>query len=88
MNVDELVSATGVDALQLEPVLETLVQLDWVGRLNEADDDRATRYIMLADVQSTSLEPLLRHMLLPRNEATQRLWMQAGWSGLSLRDVI
>ena len=27
-----------VDVLQLEPVLQTLVQLDWVGRLNEVDD--------------------------------------------------
>lgn len=88
LGIDELVAATEVDPLQLEPVLETLVQLDWVGRLNEVDDEHATRYVMLADVQSTSVEPLLRHLLLPRNEATQRLWMQGGWSGLSLRDVL
>jgi len=59
-----------------------------VGRLNEVDDERATRYVMLADLQSTSLEPLLRHLLLPRNDATQQLWTQGGWSGLSLRDVL
>jgi membrane protein len=88
LGIDELVAAIEVDPLQLEPVLETLVQLDWVGRLNEVDDDHATRYVLLADVQSTSLEPLLRHLLLPRTEATQRLWGQGSWSSLSLRDVL
>jgi len=88
LGIDELVSAIEVDPLQLEPVLEMLVQLDWVGRLNEADDERATRYVLLADVQSTSLEPLLRHLLLPRTEATARVWSGGGLSGLYLRDVV
>ena len=88
LGIDDLVAAIAVDPLQLEPVLETLVQLDWVGRLNEVDDEHATRYVLLADVQSTSLEPLLRHLLLPRTEATQRLWGQASWNSLFLRDVL
>jgi membrane protein len=88
LSVDELVAALGVDPLQLEPVLETLVQLDWVGRLNETDNPAATRYILLADVQSTSLEPLLRHLLLPHTDASARLWASGAWSGLYLKDVV
>ena len=88
MSADELVAATQVDALHLEPVLETLVELDWIGRLNEVDDDVATRYVLLADAQSTSLEPLLRHLLLPRTEATRALWDRGGWSRLYLKDVL
>lgn len=88
MSVDELVAAVGVDPLQLEPVLETLVRLDWVGRLNEVDDAVGTRYVLLADVQSTSLEPLLRHLLLPPTDATSRLWQSGAWSGLYLKDVV
>jgi membrane protein len=88
LSIDELVTALGVDPLQLEPVLETLVQLDWVGRLNEVDDAVAMRYILLADVQSTALEPLLRHLLLPRTEASARLWASGAWSGLYLKDVV
>lgn len=87
-SVDELVESLRVSALQLEPVLETLVQLDWIGRLNEVDDDAATRYVLLADEQSTSLEPLLRHLLLPRTEVTAGLWDQGGWSRLYLKDVL
>ena len=88
MSVDELVAATDVDALQLEPVLETLVALDWVGRLNEVDDDVATRYVLLADAESTSLEPLLRHLLLPRTPSTAGVWDKGGWSRLYLKDVV
>ena len=88
MSMDELVEALRVSALQLEPVLETLVQLDWIGRLNEVDDDVATRYVLLADEQSTSIEPLLRHLLLPRTEATIGLWDKGGWSRLYLKDVV
>ncbi len=87
-SVAELVAATGADPLQLEPVLETLVQLDWVGRLNEVDDDVATRFVLLADVESTALAPLLRHLLLPHTDATARLWSDARWSGLYLKDVV
>jgi len=88
MSMDELVDTLRVSALQLEPVLETLVQLDWIGRLNEVDDDVATRYVLLADEQSTSIEPLLRHLLLPRTEATSGLWDKGGWSRLYLKDVV
>lgn len=88
MNVAELVAALDVDPLQLEPVLETLVELDWVGRLNETEDDAATRFMLLADVQSTSLEPLLRHLLLPHTEATARLWQGGVLSRLYLKDAL
>jgi membrane protein len=88
MSADELVAATQVDTLHLEPVLETLVQLDWIGRLNEVDDDVATRYVLLADVHSTAIEPLLRHLLLPRTDATRALWDKGGWSRLYLKDVV
>jgi membrane protein len=88
LGVDELVAAIGVDPLQLEPVLETLVQLDWIGRLNEVDDQVATRYVLLADLHSTSLEPLLRHLLLPRTDASARLWGNGAWTSLYLKDVV
>jgi len=88
LSLEELCAALEVDRLQLEPVLETLVQLDWIGRLNEVDDDLGTRYVLLADVESTALEPLLRHLLLPSTPATQRLWQSGAWTRLYLRDVL
>jgi membrane protein len=84
----ELAGAMEVDILQLEPVLETLVQLDWIGRLNELDDQEATRYVLLADVQSTALEPLMRHLLLPPSDATAKLWKNGQLSAIYLKDAL
>lgn len=88
LSAPELAAAMEVEALQLEPVLQTLVQLDWIGRLNEVDDQVGTRYVLLADVQSTALEPLLRHLLLPPSEATQKLWASGRLSALYLKDAL
>jgi membrane protein len=88
LTATELAAKMEVDALQLEPVLQTLVQLDWIGRLNEVDDQEGTRYVLLADAQSTALEPLMRHLLLPASEATAKLWQTGRLSSLYLRDVL
>ena len=84
----QLVAALEVETLELEPVLETLVALDWIGRVNEVDDEEDTRYILLADPQSTALEPLMRHLLLPHSEATAKLWKSGQLSSVYLKDVI
>ena len=88
LSVPQLSQSLELDALQLEPVLETLVALDWVGRLNELDDEADTRYVLLADVRSTALEPLMRELLLPPSEATAKLWKSGQLSSVSLHDVI
>ncbi len=88
LSMPQLTSRLEVDALQLEPVLETLVALDWIGRVNEIEDEQETRYILLADEQSTALEPLIRHLLLPQSEATAKLWRSGRLSTLYLKDVI
>jgi membrane protein len=88
MTASELAARVEVDVLQLEPVLQTLVQLDWIGRLNEIEDQHETRYVLLADVQSTALEPLMRHLLLPASEATAKLWQTGRLSSLYLKDVL
>jgi membrane protein len=88
LSATELAHAMEVEELQLEPVLQTLVQLDWIGRLNEADDQAATRYILLADAQSTTLEPLMRQLLLPASDATAKLWQTGRLSAIRLKDVL
>jgi membrane protein len=84
----QLVTTLEVEALELEPVLETLVALDWIGRINEVDDQENTRYLLLADPQSTALEPLMRLLLLPPSEATNKLWESGRLSAVYLKDVI
>lgn len=88
LTATELGAVMEVDILQLEPVLQTLVQLDWVGRLNEVEDQAGTRYVMLADVQATALEPLMRHLLMPASDATAKLWQTGRLSSVYLKDVL
>ena len=77
-----------VDPLQLEPVLEVLVGLDWVGRINELEDEERTRYLLLADPESTALVPLLRRLLLTDNQSTALLWKSSRLSNVALKDVV
>ena len=84
----QLVTTLEVEALELEPVLETLVALDWIGRINEVDDEENTRYLLLADPQATALEPLMRQLLLPPSDATNKLWESGRLSTVYLKDVI
>ncbi|MDB5872378.1 MAG: putative rane protein [Ramlibacter sp.] len=88
LTASQLAQALEVDSLQLEPVLETLVALDWIGRVNESRDEEETRYILLADAQTTPLEPLMQELLLPRAESTDKLWDSGRLSAVRLKDVI
>jgi membrane protein len=84
----QLAQALNVETLQLEPVLETLVALDWAGRVNEVEDEEDTRYILLVDAHATALEPLVQHLLLSQSEATDRLWRSGRLASVHLKDVI
>ena len=77
--------------LQLEPILETLTELDWVGQLVpniDAGAGEESNYILLADPEQTMLEPLMQQLLLDKTDSTLPLWRQANWSALRLQPVL
>ncbi|MFC5499153.1 YihY family inner membrane protein [Caenimonas terrae] len=88
LSLAELAQQLRIDPLQLEPALEVLVGLDWVGRINEIEDEERTRYVLLADPASTPLEPLLRKLLLGDSAVTAPLWKASRLSALALKDVV
>ena len=77
-----------VDALALEPVLDTLMQLDWVGQLVDTDSDKASNFVLLVNPDSTTIEPLVDALLLDRTLATDKLRARAGWAETRLREVL
>jgi len=77
-----------VDALQLESVLETLVELDWVGQLQEERDDGEARYVLLANPDTTLLEPLMHSLLLQHEPSTRNLWKNGRWELMTMRDAL
>ncbi|MBT2323465.1 YihY family inner membrane protein [Variovorax paradoxus] len=88
LGAGELVARMKVDALQLAPVLETLVKLDWIAPLAEEPDNDDPRLVLLADPRSTLLEPLLKGLLMPRVPALDNLWQKGPLCMLRLQDVL
>ena len=88
LTTDQLSVLLRVDALQLEPVLETLSELDWIGLLNEEFQGEAARYILLANPDTTALAPLLDTLLLHQEESTLNLWKNGRWPALLLREAL
>jgi membrane protein len=77
-----------VDLLALEPVLETLTELNWIGQLVDAEGDNEPRYVLLVSPDRTSIEPLVDALLLDKAPATLKLRARAGWDQTPLREVL
>ena len=92
LTIMQLATRLQVDSVQLEPVLETLTGLDWVGRLDEEDVAAqvvgGSRYVLLANPDATLLAPLMEQLLLARVDSTQNLWENGHWPSLSMRSVL
>ncbi len=88
VSASQLAEMLELDVLQFEPVLETLVEMDWIGQLNDAEGNAESRYVLLADPETTQLEPLMQQLLLDRAPSVHKLWEKAGWRTLLLRDSL
>ncbi len=73
------------DPLQIEPQLEILVGIDWVGRL---DEEGGARYVLLCDPQNTPAQPLLAKVLLDPTPSVEGFWQRAGFGEMTLGDLI
>ena len=82
----ELMSALQVNEQGLEPVLEQLVALDWIAQLS--DETEPARYVLLADLDRTLLDPLVNALLLEKTAAVQGFWGGARLAGLNVAQVV
>jgi membrane protein len=85
LSLEQMATAMRVDPLQIEPILESLVQLDWVGRL---DEEGSVRHVLLCDPNQVLAAPMLRLMLLQPNDALESLWARWGAERLLLADLL
>jgi membrane protein len=81
----QLAQVLSTDPLQTEPVLDTLVGFNWVGRLEEPNDPR---FVLLCEPTSTSANPLLSQLLLESSSTSQGLWKRAGFEHWTLQDLL
>ena len=81
----ELAEAIGVDPLQVDPVLESLRELDWVGHL---DEPRNGRYVLLCDPATTVAEPLVAKLLLDPAPDLEAVWKRADFARMKVAEII
>jgi membrane protein len=81
----QLAELLRTDPLQTEPILETLLQFDWVGRLDESHDPR---FVLLCDPARTPAQPLLALLLLEPSPASRGLWRRAGFDTMTLQELL
>ncbi|MEQ1536221.1 MAG: YihY family inner membrane protein, partial [Burkholderiaceae bacterium] len=92
-DLDTLSKELRVDDLQLESPLQTLMSLDWIGKLDETDhaqngQGQGGRYVLLINPAATLLAPLGERLLLPNQASTQKLWQKNQWSQMFVAEVL
>jgi membrane protein len=85
MSLDDLARDLRVDPLQIEPLLESLVRLDWVGLL---DEEGSQRYVMLCDPRATKAHPLISELLLEPSPLVRGFWKRAALGDVMLDEVL
>jgi membrane protein len=85
LSAAQLSETLRTDPLQIEPLLDTLVAIDWAGRLDEAG---GARYVLLCDPAVTPAQPLLERVLLDPTPELNSFWQQARFTEMTLLDLI
>ncbi len=74
-----------IDPLQLEPLVDLLVEMDWVARLDEGG---IARHVLLCDPATTSLAPLVGQLLLAPGAASSAFRRGTGLDRLTLAQAL
>lgn len=83
-SADDLAAAMQVDRLQLEPPLDTLRALDWIGCL--ADEE--ARFVLLVELHRTPAAPLIEQLLLPPGPTTEPVWQRSAWRNQTVAALV
>ena len=91
--VHQLSRRLRVEAAQIQPVLQTLAQLDWVGAVQPPDayaslESTEPRYVLLVDPQITLAKPLVEGLLIQSCGAVQPLWQRAQLDTMNMAELI
>ncbi len=85
MSSEQLSVALGTDPLQIEPLLDVLIAIDWVGKLDEAGNPR---FVLLCDPATVLAEPLIAKLLLDPAPDLAPFWAEARFAQLRLAELL
>ena len=81
----DLAEALRTDPLQTEPIVDTLIAFDWVGRLEEPGDPR---FVLLCEPSRTPAHPLLSQLLMEPSPTSRGLWRRAGFDTMTVQELL
>ena len=85
MSGDQLSKALSTDPLQIEPLLDALLTIDWVGKLDEHGNPR---FVLLCDPATALAEPLIAKLLLDPAPDLAPFWSEARFAQLRLAELL
>ena len=85
LTIAQFAAGQRIDPLQVEPLMELLVALGWVARL---DEDGGKRHVLLCDPAATRAEPLIDQLLLAPDARTQPFRQRAALGQVTLAELI
>ncbi len=83
--LDAMAERMRVDPLQIEPIVDKLLALDWVARLDEGD---AQRHVLLAEPATTNAQPLIAAFLLDPSPVVRGFWRRTALAELTIEQLI
>ncbi len=83
--MEQLAQRMRTDPLQIEPLIDVLMSMDWVARL---DEDDAKRHVLLCDPQTTPAALLVDRLLLQPEPATRAFRQRAGLEQMRLAELL
>jgi membrane protein len=85
LGAEQIAAQLRIDPLQIEPILESLIQRDWVARLEE---EGAQRHVLLCNPATTPAAPLIDSLLLHPDARTEALRVRMSLDKLTLAEVL
>jgi membrane protein len=85
LTIAQFAASQRIDPLQAEPLMELLVSLGWVARL---DEEGAKRHVLLCEVAATPAAALIDRLLLAPDARTAAFRRHAGLESMTLAQLI
>jgi membrane protein len=85
LDMGELMQRLRTEPRHLDPILEALIALDWVARLEEGG---AQRHVMLCEPAETLASPLVQRLLLAPVPEAAPFWQRAGVERMTLGELL
>ena len=88
LSAEMLAHRLKTDPIQIEPIIETLVALDWVALLQEEDRVGGGRFVLLCDPDTTCLTPLVKQLLLKPDALTSGFWIASRMDSVTIGQAL